>query len=275
MRTVAVIAKSAIKEHSRRKLILIGVIVSLLTMALLLYFAVTSDQTDVLFGQPSQGASGATIASFASLGFLGLFALFVALAVSMGNVGQPFSNGEATLVLARPVARWQYALGRLTASVVIVIGFCALLAIEMQIVSVVGGSGISGDLWQHWGADAFNLSLIAAITTLLSTFISTPIVVAVISFFVNQVVGGLTFLHGLVSANVIKGFVAKVVEVLWYVTPKYIQSGLNRRGAAAEGSPSSEIAEMFSNSTGMTIWAVAYLIGIVAVIVLLVKRKEI
>lgn len=272
------IAKSAIKEHSRRKLILIAVVVSLLTMAVLLYFAVTGDQTDVLFGPPTRGASGATIASFASLGFLGLFALFIALAVSMSNVGQPFSSGEATLVLARPVARWQYALGRLAASVAIVIGFCALLAVEMQIVSIVGGSRMSGDLWQHWGAEAFNLSVVAAITTLLSTFVSIPIVVAVISFFVNQVVGGLTFLHGGVRADVIKGFVATVVEALWYVTPKYIQSGLSRRGSTVstvEGSSADEIVRAFNNSTGMTIWAVAYLMGIVVVIVLLVKRKEI
>ena len=276
MRTIAVIAKSAIKEHSRRKLIWIALIVSLLTMAFLLYFAISKDQTDVLFGSRTGEARGATIASFASLGFLGLFGLFVTLAVSMGNVGQAFSSGEAALVLARPVERWQYAIGRLAGSIAIVLGFCAVAAVEMQIVSVAGGSGMSGDLWQHWGAQAFGLTVVAAITTLFSSLISIPIVAAVIAFFINQLAGGAVFLHNLVRANVIKGGLAKAVEVLWYITPKFIQSNLIQ--SAPRGGQSSAEMEMirsFKNSAGLTVWACAYLAGIVLVIVTLVERKEI
>ncbi|MEO7804893.1 MAG: hypothetical protein ABIS18_11415, partial [Actinomycetota bacterium] len=267
MRTMAVIAKSAIKEHSRCKLIFAATIVSLITMAVLLYFAATQDQAAVLFGRGGDRANGLAIATFASLGFLGIFAVFVALAVSMGNVGQPFSNGEATLVLARPVDRWQYALGRLAASIVIVVGFCALVAVEMQIVSVVGGGGISVDLWGHWASAAFNLSVLVTLTTLLSTFISIPIVVAVISFFVNQLIGGVALLHILVrlqSSNLNAGTSA-AIETLWYITPKFLQSPLTLRAASGAGHGTGFL--MPHNSPGMTAWAIGYLAGIVLLIV--------
>ena len=55
----------------------------------------------------------------------------------MNNIGRPFSDGEAMLVLARPVARWQYALGRLLASMALVVGLCLLLATLLQGVNLI------------------------------------------------------------------------------------------------------------------------------------------
>jgi len=269
MNQVLTIASYSVLEHLRRKLLIFFGGGSVIITAVLIYLA-TSDDAGVIFG------GGSNVAAFASLGILGTFTLLAALAVSMGNIGQPFSDGQASMILARPVGRTQYAMGRLLGSTVVVTGLCLLLAVETQVVAWVDGSTDSGLLWSHWATQTFNTWLMVAATTLFSVFISTPVLAAVAGFFFNQVVGGSLALFKLVEAGLISGFLASSIKLVWYVTPKFLSSALVSK--QMEGLPSRQggsAPNMFTeNSPLFVAWATAWLIGLVLLVAWTTRRKQ-
>ena len=269
MSPILIIARASVREHSRRKLIAFFAGLSILAMAALIYFILRQDK-----GGPILAATGA-LGTLAHLGFLGLLALVAALAVSMGNIGRPFSDGEAALVLARPVTRWQHALGRLTGSVAVIVGLCLLMAGEMQIVQLVSGEGMNSAIWAEWASRAFNLTLVAAIATLVSTGVAAPVLVATITFFIDRAVLWIARLYAITELGSLEGGLASVVRTAWFVTPKQLNSPflLSRFGEAPEA-PLRDFS-LLENSPGLILWAVAYLAGIVLVTVLLVNRKEV
>ncbi|HVE76653.1 MAG TPA: hypothetical protein VND22_07800 [Actinomycetota bacterium] len=277
MNAILSVAASSIREHSRRKLLAFFMLASLALMLVFIVIVLRAEDVGGTFGTPTQFVN--TISS----GVLGLFALIVAIAVSMGNVGQPFTNGEAMLIVSRPVARWQFVAGKLIASAAIILATCVVLGVEMQVVLLAAGDGISKILWLHWLVEGFNLIVIASITTLLSTLISLPVVVAVVTVIVNQIVGGVGTLYRLVVLDVFGGFIGKVIEVVWWITPKYLTSPLveeqmrtigasESSGPALTGPNPSDM--LVPNSSGLVAWAIAYLAVVVVLSGVLAERKE-
>lgn len=269
MNAILIIAGAAVKEHSRRKLILFFIGFSLLVMAVLFYFVIDQKGQQVFF-------SGQGIVATVADSVLSFLALVAALAVSMGNIGQPFASGEALSVLARPVTRWQYALGRLVGSIAVIAGLCLLLAVELQIVQIVAEeTEAAADLWGHWAVTAFNLTILAGIATLLSVAVSTPIIVAIIAYFVQQVAGGIALariLLGQFPPGGDPGVIKTIVEVLWYITPKFLTSSLQARRAQL---PEQIAQGFFQNPPWLIAWALAWLVGIVALTLFFVRRKEV
>lgn len=87
MSALLTIAGSAVREHSRRRLILVLVGLSLVISAGIAALS-QGDQTEAIFGQDTN------FGTVAALGLLQLLALISALAVSMGNIGRPFESGR-------------------------------------------------------------------------------------------------------------------------------------------------------------------------------------
>lgn len=260
MTPILIVAGSALLEHTRRKLIAFFLIFSVLVMAVLIYIVSREDFSRTF------NARSTDFVFLISNSVLGFLALLATLAVSMGNVGAPFMSGEAAPILARPIRRSQYALGRFLASATVVVGLCAAIALELTIVQANAGAATPGLLWGHWATTAFNLIVVAAIATLMSVAISTPIVVAILAYFIDQALGGITFARALTRAAPLPETVEGVINTLWYVTPKFLISPYQPRG---QGIPS-----FGGNSAELVIWAVLYLIGLVAAAALLTERKE-
>ena len=267
---VLAIAASSIREHSRRKFILFFAVFSLLLMAAMLY-ATKDSSAEAVFGPRGE------IATFAALGVLEFLAVIAALAVSMGTIGQPFANGEAALTLARPVARWQFALGRYLGSAAVIAGLCLLLAVESQIVEFAGASDFSPMLWGHWGVTAFNLMIVAAMTSVASVFFSAPVLAAVVGFFALQASQIGRVFYTLVRNGFVHGTLAKLFRLAWYVTPKQLPSPLETNQAAATNQmPTGQVIDfVISITPGLVIWAAVWLVGLLALTLYLTQRKEI
>lgn len=261
MRQTIFIAAATIREHSRRKLIAFFVIFSVVATGAIVYLAQNESAKKIL---TVSGPGGAQVIA----GFLSLFALLAALATSMGNVGGPVASGEAQAVLARPVSRAQYVVGRFLAGAGVTTVLCALMFIEMQLIQVVAGGSPSSKLWGFWGATAFNLWILSAIATLLSAIVSTPIIVAVITYLANVAIGAGALLKRFSDLGFIKGSLALIGRTLWYITPKFLTppSLAGGRGLGTRLT--------VDNSAGLTVWACAWLAGLVAAAILLVYRKD-
>jgi ABC-type transport system involved in multi-copper enzyme maturation permease subunit len=280
MRNVLVIARASLREHSRRRLLLAFAIGTALVTGVSIYL-LKDVVGQAIIGERSRAALQL------SNGIFSLFALIGALAVSMGNIGQAFASGEAIGVLARPVARWEYTLGRLGGSIGAIAGFCLLCGIETQVIQAFAGGGlVDSVIWRHWGVEAFNLVVVAAIATLLSVFMANAVVAAVVTFFINQLVATVASFHRFIevarSGAVVPAFarsgVARAISWLWYVTPKSLASPLAGRLLPPEARDrQGTLARAFlpHNTFGLTVWAIAYLLAIVALAIFMTDRKEI
>lgn len=266
MRPILTVAAFTLLEHSRRRLIFFFTIVSAIVTAIGIYLALSDDQAGrAFFGSPT------FIAQFLSQSFFGLFSVVAAIAVSMSNFNQPFSSGQVLSVLARPISRWHYAIGRTLASVGLVIGLCVLFAAELQIIQIAAKSAKPGLLWAQWGISAFNLSVIVALASFFSVFLNAGILVVVITFLLQAATRPLELAHTAIQGGELKGLFAWLLEFLYYVTPKSIEPPIDRNllpPGAAEQLPSAD-------SMGMVIWAVAYFLGLIALTIFLVNRKEV
>lgn len=262
MRIPLIIAGASVLEHRRRKLILVFSVISLLATGLLIYLT-RQASAEAVFGPE------ASIGQFITLGFLQFFALIAALAVSMGNIGQPFANGEALTILVRPVARWQFVLGRYLGSLAAIAGLCLLMALESQLVQFIAVQKFSTDLWWHWAVTSFNLSVVAAMTTLASAFFSVPAVAAILGFVGNQIVGAGRVVHAIQQSGEVPAF-DTFFKAIWYLTPKYLISPLERFQGQQEG----VMDLLMDNSLGLAAWATAWLIGLVALTAILTGRKK-
>lgn len=273
MSAALIIAAASIKEHSRRKLIAFFVITSVAMTLVLGYLVLRRSDTGGFFGE------GSTLITAVALGVFEVFMLLATLAVSMGNIGAPFKSGEAQLVLARPISRSQYALGRLMASWASVIGLAILFLIETEAVRLVAGYGLSLDLLGHWGITAFNFLLVAVITTIFSVFFSTPVIAAIFGYIAQTIANSIGLLEGLVRVGIIKGFAGKGIRLVWYAFPKFLVSPLRARVPSGPGAESARgvigAMEALKNTPVMVTWAVAYMLGLVLLLLFLVTRREI
>lgn len=267
MRALLAIAGASVREHVRRKLLLFFVVLAVAVALGLIYLSLNRDVTSSMLG------AAVGLATLASLGLLSGLATLATVAVSMNNIGRPFSDGEALLILSRPISRRQYALGRLLASVGVVIGLCVVMAVLMQAVGLFEQRGTGAVLWGHWATTAFNLSLLAAITTMMSALVDTPLLAAFISYFLYSSTGIVTALYRLVEAGRMAGLPAAVIRTAWLVTPKTLISPLAARmlpeGADAGTGRISGLA-----ATSRVVWSAGYLTVVLGLTFFLAGRKD-
>lgn len=264
MSTAVVIARASLAEHTRRRLVFFFFTASVLLTAPLVYL-VRSRQMDQFLETPRG------LAVVASLGVLQILALIATLATSMGNIGRPFASGEVLTILARPVARWQYALGRLLGSAAASVGFCFVLAVETTVVQLIAGGDLTGVLWGHWGTFAFNMVVVATIATVVSTLVSNATLVAVTTFFAYQTLQALSAVHPLVASGRVHGSIARWFEIAWIATPKLLASPLT--SSLTEGQ--SVAPALLQNSPGLVAAAVAWVVALAGLAMWLTSRKEV
>lgn len=266
MSAVLAIARACIREHFRRRLIFFFVGLAVVVALGFTYLRFNKDMTSSMVG------AAVGLGTLATLGLLSGLATLATVAVSMNNIGRPFSDGEAMLILSRPVSRRQYALGRLLASIAVVIGLCVVMAVLAQTLGLFGNRGAGAALWGHWAAAAFNLSVLAAMTTMMSALVNTPVLAALISYFVYSSAGIVSALNRLVAAGEIRNLPAALIRIAWLVTPKTLPSPLAARvsGQAAYA----DTGLMPPSIPSRLAWAAGYLAVVMALTFLLADRKD-
>ncbi len=268
MKPVLTIALAAVREHSRRKFLLFFVVILLAVTAGMIYVTYNRTVGGALFN------AAVNLVNVASISFMFFIAALTTIAISMGNIGRPFSDGEAMLVLARPLSRAQYAIGRLFGSVFVVLFLCLLMAGQMQVIQLFEDTQISSQLPGHWATTAFNLTLLAAITTLLSSVLNTPILVAIGAYLVYQALGAISVLNVMAKSGILRGWMGGAMRIAYFLSPKTLvsplaSSQLNEAAPRGGGVPS-----VPSTSTGTILMAFVYLAAIVLATVVIVQRKD-
>jgi ABC-type transport system involved in multi-copper enzyme maturation permease subunit len=137
------IARLTLKEAMSRRLIPAGVVVSLLYVALfaLAYNFAQDRGAQLVTGQRSRVLVGVGMASLTLSGLyiVNLLSGFLALFLSVGAVSAEVDSGTLHALLARPVRRWQFLLGRWLAYALIISVYVAVMAgLVLTVAAVIG-----------------------------------------------------------------------------------------------------------------------------------------
>lgn len=268
MNQVLTIAGAAILEHRRRKLVAFFLVVALAVAAGLIYISLNED----LGANLMNAAVG--LATVASVGLLPALTVLAAIAVSMNNVGRPFGDGEAALILARPVARWQFVLGRFLGSVGVVAGLCVVMASIATLVGLIGGSDFNPDVWGHWGVTAVNLSVLAAIVTLMSALFGNPLLAAFTGYIVYASSTAVSALYLLVDTGRVTGVPGALITLAWFITPKRLLSPLSEATANEQGITTLVDSALLPGNGVRLVWALTYAVVALALSFVIAERKE-
>jgi len=138
------IARLTMKEAMSRRLIPAGIVVSLLYVALLaVAYSFAQDRgAQAITGQRSRVLVGVGMASLTLSGLyiVNLLAGFMALFLSVGAISAEVDSGNLHALLARPIRRSQFLLGRwLAYALLITVYVVAMAGLVLIAASVIGG----------------------------------------------------------------------------------------------------------------------------------------
>ena len=229
------ITRLTLKEAMSRRLIPAGIVVSLLYLGLfaLAYNFAQDKGAQAITGQRSRVLVGIGMASLTLSGLyiVNLLSGFLALFLSVGAISAEVDSGTLHAVLARPLRRSQFLLGRWLAFALMISVYVAVMAgLVMLIASTIGGYQAPDP------ARAIGLMILAALFLLTlsllgSTFLST-LTNGAIAFTlfglgwlsgVIEVLGGMQNNEGLLNLGTTVAILVPA-DQLWRSASYYVQS---------------------------------------------------
>ncbi len=246
MTGVLAVARYTVLELSRRRLLLVFLVVGLAGIALLgglLYIASTLQGATVVVSGPGavqpdpEKVRQATEYQFANLllQVLGLFTLLVSIAVGMTAIYHDLDSGAAVSIFSKPVTRLAYTIGKVLAAVGAMAVIVGLLTLEARLIMFLFGGGLEQALWVESVTSIANglamMLLVLALSTWMNNIVA--VVVALVYRGVEQFV--ITLHQFFVSGNLgTNPLLNGAVNVAYWLVPHPLTSDAQRQIARAE-----------------------------------------
>lgn len=234
------VARYTLVELTRRRILLVFVIVGAVGIALLgilLKIAANAIGTNVIVSSPSASqVDPAKVQQVLELGFvndligvLSFFAFLIAFAIGMTAIYHDLESGAAVSIFSKPVSRLGFTAGKIGAAVLAMIVIVGLLSLEARLVMQLFGGGLDQALWGEAAASVANAVALMLLVLALSTWMNN-IVAAVVAFIYNAVASFIVTLHQQLDAGnlgdnpAVKG----VVNVVYWLVPHALRSDAQR-----------------------------------------------
>jgi ABC-type transport system involved in multi-copper enzyme maturation permease subunit len=215
------IARYTIIELSRRRLLLIIVVLGLLLtaglgVAPLLIPGAPTGEDRILF---LLNALSGTVAVAIEI---------CTFAVGMTVINHDLDSGAAVAIFAKPLSRFAYAAGKLAAAASLLLILVAVFAAGTLLVITINGGGHTGVLLWFFAATAANVVVLMVLLMALTVYLNN-IVAAVIGFVFNFLMGLVLQLHALAQNGVIASPTGRsVINVAYWLFPHALASNLSR-----------------------------------------------
>lgn len=164
------------------------------------------------------------------LSAISIFGTLTAVFLGVSLVFKEIDKRTIFTLLANPVQRWQFVLGKYLGLMTVLTVNVALMSLVLALILM--GGPVSA-LWPAVALTVVELALITAFALLFSSF--TNPVLAVVGTLAVYVTGHLTWSFELLKGRVASGFVATASDVLYWVLPNL--SLLNVRAEVVHGRP--------------------------------------
>ncbi len=293
------VARYTLIELTRRRILLVFFIIGAAGIALLgILLKVFSSSISGTFG--GAGPEGpqftpAQLNKLVELTFvsnlisaLGLFALLIAFAIGMTAIYHDLESGSAVSIFSKPVSRFAFAVGKVSAAVAAIIVIVGVLGIEARLFILLFGGGLEQALTLEILAGVANAITLMLLVLALTTWMNN-IVAAIVAFIYNGAAGIVVALHN----QMLNGFLGdnQIVHagltILYWIVPHGLISDAPREIARQEfeifssgQTGGSSVTEAVSgipgpSSVGDIVWW-AFVIAVFASLVYVaVRRKQV
>ncbi len=203
---VLVVARWTVLEARRRRLLLAGVILSVAFVALFAvgFFLLYQDQQRALAEDPALGAGGLEareelLAISTILVVLGLYgvqflAALLGLFLGVASVSPEIDSGALHAVLARPLSRLEYLLGRFLALAGLLVTYVVVMSGSLLLIARIVAGYQPGDVTRVVGLMVLQVLILLAVSLLGSTVLPT-----LANGVVMLVLFGLAWLGGIIA----------------------------------------------------------------------------
>jgi len=239
------VARYTLLDLSRRRILLVFFIIGALGIAAIgigLKVFSSSFSSGVTFGPPGTVTDPAKVNRFLELmfvtdlvGALGLFALLIAFGIGMTAIYHDLESGAAVAIFSKPVSRFAFTVGKVSAAVAAMIVIVGVLSIEAMLVGLLFGGGFEQTLAVEAVAQIANAITLMLIVLALSTWMNN-IVAAIVAFIYNGVAGLVIALHAQMAAGYLGDnvFLKDGLNVLYWLVPHQLTSDAPRELVKAE-----------------------------------------
>ncbi len=236
------VARYTLLELSRRRLLLVFFVVGAAGLALLgtvLKIATSVIGTNVVVGGPpgTPQPDPAQVQQVIELGFvsdligaLSIFALLIAFAIGMTAIYHDLESGAAVSIFSKPLSRFAFTAGKVTAAIVAMIVIVGVLSIEARLLMFLFGGGLEQALWVETLTSVANAVLLMLLVLALSTWMNN-IIAAVVAFIYNVVVAAIVVsLHqGLVAGALGDNWwIHGIITAAYWLVPHALRSDAQR-----------------------------------------------
>ncbi|HEX3246239.1 MAG TPA: ABC transporter permease [Chloroflexota bacterium] len=259
-----IIAQLTVLEAVRRRLILVGGIISLVFIAL---YAIGF--SFLYAHRPAAGGQAALVGAVTFLTVLGLYAVnflssFLSLFLTVGSVSGEIDNGTIQAILARPLRRSEYIMGRWLgfASIItcyVVIMACAFLAVARAVAGYEAPSPVQAVALM--GLSALVLLTLGLLgSAILSTLANGVLVFSL--FGLAWLAGIIEFLGNVLSVQgmVVLGIVISLIvpsDAIWRGASYYLQSPIVLAGLGG-GRDVNPFASSVAPTPALIVWSVLH-----------------
>jgi len=279
------VAKFTLLELGRRRLLLVFVVLAILLTAglgvapfILPGFNSGDEKTVFILGGISRVD--------------GLAIELCAFAVGMTVINHDLDSGAIVAILAKPVTRVAYALGKLAAAVFLLILLDAVFTAGSILVVEFNGGGHMDVMFWFFAVSAGNAMLLMVLVMILTVYLNNIIAAAIVvafSFVQSQVSSVQAMVQNhLITERILDG----IVNVVYWLVPHPLQSNLERditisdfnvicRGGCPDlPHPSQYLAQELAHipgasGTGDIVYWFAYLVVVCVALYLALRRKQV
>ncbi len=280
MTSALTVVRYTLLEQTRRM-----VLIALIAIAVLLIVAIGVAPL-LIPGAPTGEDRNNVIVNAAS-SVVGIFTFVCAIAIGMTVIYNDLDGGGIVTILAKPISRLSYTIGKILAAMLMLILTVGAMAVTFLVILRLNGGGFEVVVAGYLAVQLAQVVLFAVLVMAL-TVIFNNTVAAIIGFVFSQVVNVVALLHTLVQNKVIHSSLwDPVINVVYWLVPHQLNSELPREivrsalrrhprppGAGGRAfDPLSQIPNA-SGPADVAFWA-AYLVVLCALLYLLVRRRQV
>lgn len=253
MKRIIVIALNTFKENLRDKILFN-----------LVFFGLMLIGSSVLLGSLTIGEQ-AKLMKDLGLASINIFGVLIAVFVGIGLVSKEIEKRTIYTIIAKPIPRYQFLLGRYSGLGMTLFVNTAIMAVGFVLVLLLAGVGLDVGLAKAIGLIFLELLLIVAVAVMFSTF-TTPTLSATFTLAI-YVIGHLTGDLKAFGDKLENPLVSGVLNVLYYALPNL--ANFNVKSEAAHGIPISWNYLLVTVSYG-----VAYAASVMVAACMIFQRRD-
>jgi ABC-type transport system involved in multi-copper enzyme maturation permease subunit len=223
----------------------------------------------------------------------GLAIELCAFAIGMTVINHDLDSGAIVAILAKPVTRLSYAVGKLAAALSLLLLLVSVFTAGSVLVVALDGGGHVAVLFWFFATNAANFMLLMVLVMILTVYLNNVVAAAIVvafSFVQNQV----SILHEMVQSNVMSDHILRpVIDTFYWLVPHQLLSNLDRDIAIANfnancatgcpgmrPSPAQYLADELSripgaSGSGDAVYWLAYLVVVCAILYVALRRKQV